>query len=88
MSRQAESDQPHAKKFAPSKEVAEKMQPIARQAFHDLLRRAANPPSQQRASKKRTLVERVCSIVDRAILRKSNAKVENSRSVEKVAKTA
>jgi hypothetical protein len=53
MSRQAESDQPHAKKFTPSKEVAEKMQPIARQAFHDLLRRAANPPAQQRASKKR-----------------------------------
>jgi hypothetical protein len=53
MTRQGSSDQPDMKKLEPSKEVAEKMQPIARQSFHDLLRRAANPPSQRRASKKR-----------------------------------
>jgi hypothetical protein len=55
MSRQAQSDQPGAiRRFLkPSKEVASKMAPVSQASFHDLLKRAANPPSQQRASKKR-----------------------------------
>jgi hypothetical protein len=54
MSRQAQSDQPGAKKILkPSAEVAAKMAPLAKASFHDLLRRAANPHVQQRASKKR-----------------------------------
>ncbi len=52
VSRQAESDQPHAKaKFLqPSKEVAERMRAIRRDSFHDLLKRAAQP-IRRRASK-------------------------------------
>ena len=39
------SDQPVANRqfLRPSKEVAEKMHPLKRDSFHDLLRRAANP---------------------------------------------
>jgi len=49
VSRQAESDQPHAKNtdFKPSKEVREKMRPVSRESFTNLLRRAANSPAQK-----------------------------------------
>lgn len=51
---QGDSERPAAKRdLKPSKEVAAKMQPIARQDFHSLLKRAASQPVQQHASKKR-----------------------------------
>ena len=55
MSRQAESDQPNAKDKAlkPSAEVAEKMHPVSRGAFFDLLRRAVTPPVRKPAAKHR-----------------------------------
>ena len=39
--------------FTPSPEVAEKMQPISRNAFQNLLQRAAKPPSRKPPAKKR-----------------------------------
>jgi len=49
MSGNSGAKDPNAKNpsFRPSKEVAEKMKPITREAFINLLRRAANSPAQK-----------------------------------------
>jgi hypothetical protein len=46
MSGHSKGDEPNAKNtgFKPSKEVEEKMRPVSRESFFNLLRRAANPP--------------------------------------------
>ena len=51
-SRQGSSERPVANRdLKPSNEVAAKMQPIARQEFQHLLKRAANQHALKRASK-------------------------------------
>ena len=54
MSRQAESDQPGAKKILkPSPEVAAKMRPLEKREFQQLLQRAVSQPAQKPALKHR-----------------------------------
>ncbi len=48
MSGNSSSDQPHAMhELKPSAEVAAKMQPVSREAFHSLLNRASNSPGRK-----------------------------------------
>jgi hypothetical protein len=57
MSGNSASKEPNASRpvFKPSAEVASKMQPISREAFTNLVRRAANSPAPQPdPAKKRT----------------------------------
>ena len=47
MSRQAESDEPNTKnnkELKPLPETEKKLQPISKQGFHNLLKRAITPP--------------------------------------------
>ena len=46
MSRQADSDQPNTKtkELKPLPETEKKMEPITREGFHNLLKRAITPP--------------------------------------------
>jgi len=52
MSDSSKSEQPRGK-FVPSQEVQEKMRPVARTAFNNILERAAKPLSRKPSSKKR-----------------------------------
>jgi hypothetical protein len=57
MSGHSKSEEPNAKhqSFKPSAEVASKMQPISREAFTSLVKRAANSPApQSHPTKKQT----------------------------------
>lgn len=54
MSGSSKSDQPRGKHdFSPSRDVTEKMRPISRHTFHNILQRAAKPLPGKPASKTR-----------------------------------